>query len=140
MPSQMKCRFIDSNIFIYVLLKDPRYGQACLRMLERVENGEEQVATSTLVLSQVVAHLARRGKGEAIKLFINYIHEIGIMVIETTFLDFVEATMEMNKLDLNSNMWDDLILACQMRRTGIYEIYTNDKDFEKIEWVKAIFP
>lgn len=140
MPSQMRRRFIDSNIFIYVLLKDPRYGKTCLKMLERVEKGEEQGVTSTLVLSQVLAYLARRGKGEAIKLFVDYICEIGIVVIETTLPDFVEAITEMSKLSLDHSLWDDLIISCQMRRNRIEEIYTNDKDFEKIKWVKPISP
>ena len=131
MSSQMKRRFIDSNIFIYVLLKDPRHGKACLRILERMEKGEEQGITSTLVLSQVIAHLAGRKKGEAIKLFIDYIRETGIIVIETTFLDFVEAVTEMSGLNLNYRIWDDLIISCQMKRNGVQEIYTNDKDFEK---------
>jgi len=136
----MKRRFVDSNIFIYILLKDPRYGTACLRMLERIEKGEDEGVTSTLVVSQVIAHLARRGKDEAIKLFIDYIQEAGIAVMETTFLDFVEAVAEMNRLNLSCSMWDDLVLACQMRRGKVQEIYTNDRDFEKIGWVKPIFP
>jgi len=140
MPSQMKRRFIDSNIFIYVLLKDPSYGKACLRILEKVERGEEQGVISTLALGQVIAHLARRGKGEAIKLFIDYVRETGIIVIETTFLDFVEAITEMGELNLDYEIWDDLIISCQMKRSGVQEIYTNDKDFEKIKWVKPIFP
>ena len=131
MSSQMKRRFIDSNIFIYVLLKDPRHGKACLRILERMEKGEEQGITSTLVLSQVIAHLAGRKKVEAIKLFIDYIRETGIIVIETTFLDFVEAVTEMSKLNLGYRIWDDLIISCQMKRNEVQEIYTNDKDFEK---------
>ena len=140
MRSQMRRRFIDSNIFIFVLLKDPRYGEACLRILENVERGEEHGVTSTLALSQVIAHLARRGKGEAIKPFIDYVRETGIIIIETTFLDFVEAITEMGKHKLDYRIWDDLIISCQMRRNGVQEIYTNDKDFEKIEWVKPVFP
>ena len=140
MRSQMKRRFIDSNIFIYVLLKDPRYGAACLRILEGMEQGEEQGVTSTLVLSQVAAHLARRGRSEAVKMFIDYIRETGIEVMETTFLDFIEAIAEMSKRRLNYNMWDDVVLSCQMRRAKIQEIYTQDRDFEKMGWVKPIFP
>ena len=140
MRSQMRRRFIDSNIFIYVLFKDPRYGIACLRVLEGIEQGEEQGVTSTLVLSQVVAQLARRGKGEAIKIFIDYIRETGIEVMETTFLDFIEAVAEMSRRRLNYNMWDDVVLSCQMRRAKIQEIYTQDRDFEKVGWVKPIFP
>jgi len=95
---------------------------------------------STLALGQVIAHLARRGKGEAIKLFIDYVRETGMIVIETTFLDFVEAVTEMDELDLDYKIWNDLIISCQMKRTGVQEIYTNDKDFEKIKWIKPISP
>lgn len=105
-----------------------------------MERGEEQGVTSTLVLSQVATHLTRHGKGEVIKPFIDYFYETGILVLETTFLDFMEAIAEMNKLNLDSSMWDDIILSCQMRKAEIQEIYTNDKDFEKINWVKPIFP
>ena len=93
MSSQMKRRFIDSNIFIYVLLKDPRYGEACLRILEKVEKGEEQGITSTLALSQVIAHLARRGKGEAIKPFIDYVRETGIIVIAVSYTHLTLPTI-----------------------------------------------
>ena len=112
MRSQMKRRFIDSNIFIYILLKDPKYGEACLRILERLEKWEEQGVTSTLVLSQVVAHLARRRKGDVIKLFIDYIRETGIMVMETEFSDFMEAIAEMDRLNIDYSMWDDIIISC----------------------------
>ena len=81
-----------------------------------------------------------RGKGEAIKPFIDYVRETGIIVIETTFLDFVEAITEMGKHNLDYKIWDDLIISCQMRRNEVQEIYTDDKDFEKIEWVKPVFP
>ena len=102
--------------------------------------GEEQGVISTLALGQVIAHLARRGKGEAIKLFIDYVRETGMIVIETTFLDFVEAVTEMDELNLDYKIWKDLIISCQMKRTGVQEIYTNDKDFEKIKWIKPISP
>ncbi len=137
---QMKRRFVDSNIFIYVLLKDPMYGVACLEILERMERGEEQGVTSTLVISQVAAHLSRRGKGEVVKSFIDYLYEVGILVLETKLQDFMEAFAEISRLNLDYGVWDDVVLSCQMKRAKIQEIYTNDKDFEKIEWVKPIFP
>ena len=49
-PFQMRRRFIDSNIFVYFLLKDPKYGEASLRILKNIEQGEEKGVTSTLIL------------------------------------------------------------------------------------------
>lgn len=36
-------------------------------------------------------------------------------------------------------MWDDLVITAQMKRLGITEIYSNDKDFDRIPWIKRIF-
>jgi len=77
----------------------------------------------------VIAHLIRRGKGETAKFFLNHLHEAGIQVIEPTYLDLIEAFEETDKLKFNYSMWDDLAISCQMRRSGIKEIYTNDEDF-----------
>ena len=43
-------RFIDSNIFIYVLANEPYYGAAVRRILARIEEGEE-ACISTLVIA-----------------------------------------------------------------------------------------
>ena len=40
---------------------------------------------------------------------------------------------------LKWRFWDDLVIAAQMSRMGIREIYSNDKDFDKIPGVKRIF-
>ena len=42
-------RFIDSNVFVYHMAEDPRYGDTATEIIERIENGEE-AATSTLVI------------------------------------------------------------------------------------------
>ena len=40
------------------------------------------------------------------------------------------------KLNLPWSMWDDRIIAAQMKRLNIKEIFSNDKDFEKVPWIK----
>jgi len=67
--------FIDSNIIIYVLMKDPEYGERALRHLCRVESGEIRGVISTLILSQIYAYLKRRGKVEVIEKFSSYVEE-----------------------------------------------------------------
>ena len=36
-------------------------------------------------------------------------------------------------------MWDDLVIAAQMERLKLGEIYSNDRDFDKIRGLKRVF-
>ena len=36
-------------------------------------------------------------------------------------------------------MWEDIVIASQMKRLDITEIYSNDEDFDKNPWIKRIF-
>jgi len=135
----LKIRFIDSNVFVYLLLKDPRYGKTSLQIFERIERGEEKGLTSTLVLSQVFAHLIRRGKGEVIEKLYEYLNEVPIDIIDTRYEDFKKALELRKEKKLAWEMWDDLVIVSQMMRTKVKEIYSNDKDFDKMPGVKRIF-
>jgi predicted nucleic acid-binding protein len=39
----------------------------------------------------------------------------------------------------NRAIWDDLVIASQMKRMNITEIYSNNSDFDSIAGVKRIF-
>jgi predicted nucleic acid-binding protein len=56
--------------------------------------------------------------------------------VETHMLDFEEARSIQLELKLPWSMWDDIVIAAQMRRLNIKEIYSNDEDFDKIPWSK----
>lgn len=45
--------YVDANIFIYTMLKNPKYFASCKSFLERVEKGEVNAAVSPLVLDEV---------------------------------------------------------------------------------------
>jgi len=136
----LKKRFIDSNIFVYVLSADPRFSQKALIILEDAEKGLYDAYTSTLVVSQVLAHLERRRRKKALTLFLKYLEESPIVVIETTFTDYLEAKRIANTYNLDfTKLWDDLVITAQMKRINVNEIYSNDKDFDEIPGVKRIF-
>ncbi len=131
--------FVDSNVFIYVMLKDPRYGPTALNILLRFEEGEEAGVTSTLVLSPVMAHLVRRKRWSAIDVFYEYLENVPIRIVETTPRDFQEAGRLRKALELPWSLWDDLVIASQMRRLKVERIYSNDSDFDVIEGVERVF-
>ena len=139
MVSEVGLRFIDSNIFIYLLLKDPVYGRKALGILLRFERGEELGATSTLVLSQVFSHLKKRGKAKAIDMFYEYVDQMPIKIVDTTLEDLKQAKRLKLELNLPWRLWDDLVIAAQMKRLGIEVIYSNDEDFDLIKGIKRVF-
>jgi predicted nucleic acid-binding protein len=122
---------IDSNVFIYVLFADPLYGERAKKLLQIAEN--EDAYTSTLVISQVLAHLNRRKRTDAIPIFVNYIQQSGIRVVETNWEDIINGLKFLQIRGLSYELWDDAIILYQMKRHGIDVIYSNDKDFDLLQ-------
>jgi len=132
-------RFVDSNVFVYVLAADPHYGSRAREILRTIERGEEAI-TSTLVLAQVCSYLRWRKRFNAIPLFISSVLNIpSLSVYDTELADFKRAMHIQAELNLPWHMWDDMVIAAQMERLGVHEIYSNDKDFDRIPWVRRIF-
>lgn len=132
-------RFIDANIFVYHMAQDPIYGKMATNILKRIEEGE-QVATSTLVISQVCGYLRWKKRSDIISSFLAFLRSLPNLVkVETAFIDFVQAQEYSIKHDIDWSLWDDLIITMQMKRLKIDEIYSNDVDFDTVPGVKRIF-
>lgn len=131
--------FVDSNIFVYHLAADPVHGQKAKKILENIQGGEK-CAISTLIITQVCSYLEWKKKPDAIPIFLSLLkHLTSLDKVETTMLDFEEARSMQSTLKLSWSMWDDIVIAAQMQRLKIKEIYSNDKDFDKIQGVKRLF-
>jgi len=122
---------IDSNVFVYVLFSDPSYGERAKELLKIAEN--EEAYSSTIVISQVLSYLERRKKIEVIPIFVNYLQQSGINIIETTWEDIVNALKLLQSLSLSYKLWDDAIISNQMKRLRIDLIYSNDTDFDLLQ-------
>lgn len=132
-------RFVDSNVFVYHMAADPIHGDRATAILTRIEGGE-RAATSTLVASQVCAYLKWRKRPEAIPLFLAFLRSLPTLTkVETAFVDFVEAERHLPGGGRGWRTWDDFVIAAQMKRLGLSEIYSNDSDFDSIPGVKRVF-
>jgi predicted nucleic acid-binding protein len=119
------------------MANDPQFGDKASKILEKIEKGEEAVI-STIVIIQVCSYLKWKGKAEVIHIFLSFLRSCpNLIKIETTFQDIIQA-MEICK-EIGWKSWDDAIIAVQMKRLGINEIYSNDIDFDKISEIKRIF-
>lgn len=135
-------RFVDTNVFLYVMRQDPVYGRTARQILDRIEGGEEAV-TSTLVLEEVCAYVVREGRGEGwnwarkIADFLGCVYHYGTLRKESyTFIDMLRAVDHLTKYGID---WNDCIILSQMKRSGYAEIYSNDEHFDKVGWIRRIF-
>jgi predicted nucleic acid-binding protein len=130
-------RFVDANVFIYVLVKSPRKDyEISRRILKRIENGEE-TATNLAVIQEVVDWLEYNNRKKEVR----------------SFLTAVNSYLTMNKLNIT---WDDLLTALDdvdehnidfvdaltlqtMKKNKINEIYSNDKDFDRVKRIERIW-
>lgn len=132
-------RFIDSNVFVYHLSADPRYGKRATTILESVENGEETF-TSTLPIAQVCGYLKWKNKEKLISTFLDLLRGLtSLKKAETEVTDFAMAIDLQKSLGLSWKMWDDLVICAQMKRLGLVEIYSRDTDFDSIPQIRRIF-
>ena len=130
-------RFIDTNIFIYVLNSDPEFGPIAKRILQRVEEGEEAI-TSSLVAAEVTAWLEFNKRKHAIPQFFKSLESYpSLGKIETTYSDELTANMLGTKYP-QLEFFDRIYLA-QMQRTGLKEIYSNDRGFDRVSEISRVF-
>ncbi|RLE48948.1 MAG: PIN domain nuclease [Candidatus Methanomethylicota archaeon] len=119
------------------MANDPRYGEKATRILEKVEEGE-LAATSTFVITQVCSYLRWKRRTQVISKFLSLLRSLPSLVkVETTFQDFVHAAQICK--EIGWDIWDDAVIASQMARLKISEIYSNDADFDRMPGIKRIF-
>jgi len=127
---------VDSNVFIYVLDRHPKFGRVARGILERIEGGEE-AATSTLAIQEVCLYLVGRRRPEDVPGFVEALRTYGYLIKRPyLFEDIITAREMMRAYRVG---WNDLVMAAQMQREGIDEIYSNDSDFDSIPGIKRVF-
>lgn len=87
-------RFVDANVFIYVLIRSPRESfETSRRILSRIERGEEAI-TSTAVIQEVVDWLEYAGRKAQVK-------------------DFLVGVNSHLSLDKSTPSWRDMLSALE---------------------------
>jgi predicted nucleic acid-binding protein len=118
------------------MAEDPRYSETARKILSRIEQGEV-AATSTLIINQVVSYLRWKKAAASIPRFLEFLQSLpSLSKAETTFADYIEAK---KRSDEKWSLFDDYVIAHQMERLNLTEIYSNDSDFDNLEHIKRIF-
>ena len=131
--------FLDSNILVYYVTRiDEEKADRCLALMNLLEQGEIDLATSELVIAEVVWLLQRRTS-----LSREEIREALLPLIQLPNLRVPNKQLWHRVFDLYCEKhvdFTDAHNAVMMKRAGITEIYSYDKDFDKIESISRITP
>jgi len=130
-------RFVDSNVFIYVLVKSPKDDyETAKRILQRIEEGEEAI-TNTAVIQEIVDWLEYNNRRREVEKFLTAINSyITMKKAEVSWNEIMEAIDDMKKYDLD--LVDALTLQT-MKRNNVNEIYTNDRGFDRVKGIRRIW-
>lgn len=135
-------RWLDINIIIrYLTEKGTPKSEAALRLFQKIEKGEEQVATCEAVITEVVyvlsstAHygLSHQDVQSRLTPIINW---QGLKLSnKPLYRRALELYAKYPRLD-----FEDVLNIAYMERRGVSEIYSYDTDFDRVSEVNRIEP
>lgn len=130
-------RFVDANVFIYVLIKSPKKDyETSKAILERIENGEE-TATNLAVIQEVIDWLEYNNRKKEAKIFLTAANSyLTLNKLSATWEEFIAASGQAEEYQVD---FVDALTLETMKKQKITEIYSNDKDFDRVPWVKRIW-
>lgn len=131
--------FVDTNILLRYLTRDDEHkAQRALNLLIKVEQGEEKVATSSLVIFETIFTLQN-----SYKVSRQQIRELILPIIALRGLHLPGKNTYYQAFDfyITKNIsFADAYNAAYMLSEGISNIYSWDKDFDRIEGVMRLEP
>ncbi|MFQ6064591.1 MAG: type II toxin-antitoxin system VapC family toxin [Candidatus Bathyarchaeia archaeon] len=133
----MAVYFVDSNVFFYAKILDREYGKACAGILRRIGRGELEAVASTLVVVELANALNKYGLGDEVKDVVDAVFSLDMRVFEVDSMDVRVATGIFDEFRISPY---DCVHAAVMKKAGVAEIISVDKDFDKIAWLKRLDP
>jgi predicted nucleic acid-binding protein len=132
-------RLIDTNVLIrYFAQDDPARAERGRLLLERIERGSERAALSHLGVFEVVFLLQKTYRVPR-----RQIRELMTSLLTTRNVDvpdrgdLLEALQLFEELNIS---YADAYNAVYMRRHGMTEIYSWDKEFDRVPWLRRLEP
>ena len=135
-------RFLDTNITVrYLTGDDPVKAAACLRLLERVERGEEQVRTCEAIITEIVYVLSARAHYD---LTHEEIRRRLTPVLMLRGLKLPGKHLYLRALDIYADSpsldFEDALTLAYMENEGITDLYSYDRNFDDRPGVTRIEP
>lgn len=133
----MALTYVDSNVFFYAKIMDKKYGKACTMVLEDIQNGRLEAATSHLVVLEVANALHKYGLGKDVKLACSALLSLPLKVYPID----PPIVHEMLRIYERSGIGPyDSTHSAVMIVHGIEEIVSADSDYDRIHKIHRIDP
>ena len=134
-------QFIDANIFIRHLTNDvPEKAQACLELFQKAQRGEVALTTSEVVIAEVVYVLSSK---QLYHLPREEIRKLLYPLLSLSGLKLAHRKVYLRALDLYATYpidFEDAVVVAQMERQGVTDLYSYDRDFERVPGITRLEP
>lgn len=137
-------RFLDANPFVYAYYKPKRaltdeeklMKEKAKEIVARVSNGEEQVLTTVVHISEASNILKRRmAPPELSELISGLLTSENVQVEGVTPEDYLGAVESSPDLEVDPN---DSLAVRLMRSHEVKEIFTFDRGFDRVEGIRRV--
>jgi len=132
-------RVLDANILLRYLLDDvPELTDRCEALLLRVQRGEETVWLPDIALADVIWTLRsfyKRSKAEIRDVLLPILTLRGIRLRDRAVILHALALFAEKNIDFS-----DAFIAAEMPARGYTEIYSYDRDFDKMPEIERVEP
>ena len=134
-------QFIDANVFIRFLTRDdPEKAQACFELFQKAEERKALLVTSESVIAEVVYVLSSK---RLYNLPREQIRALLYPLLSLSGLKLAHRKMYLRALDLYATYpidFEDALIAAQMERQKITELYSYDRDFDHVPEITRLEP
>ena len=129
--------YIDSNVFFYAKIMDRVFGQSCSSVVRDIASGKLQASTSALAVIEVANALRKYGLVKDVANEVRAIFSLGLEVYSVDGPDVQEAAEICEQAGISPY---DCLHAAVMKRNGLDEIVSVDREFDKITWLRRLDP
>ena len=136
-------RFLDTNVILrYLTRDDEAKAEACHRLFQRVEQGEEELFTCEAILSEVVYVLSSRRA--PYRLSHEEIRSRLVPIVTLRGIRLAQKRVYVRALDIYASSsfldFEDALAAAHMEQQGVREIVSYDKDFDLVAGLQRVEP
>lgn len=132
-------RFLDTNVFLRYLVKDlPDQSPHATELLLAIEQGDEQVQTSQVVILEVIFTLQKFYRLSLIDIRDQFLPVIQLPRIRLAQKDLFEPAFDL--AILKNIDFQDALNAVTMQYLGLTEIYSWDRHFDRVDGIQRIEP
>ena len=132
-------RFVDTNVFLRFLVNDdPAKADSCEALFRNALAGDEALCTSDMVIAEIIWVLE-----SYYELKKTDIRESVEKILNTRNLQCPNREIIISALSIyvEKNIdFIDAFNAFMLKRDEINEIYSYDKHFDRVDWIKRMEP